>query len=131
MHNAGRVLDASLPYESRPGAARRAAFDASSGTGTTGGGASTADGALAVVAHAVHDRTGKHRVAYSSAFAIAVPGVPKERAVYVTCAHTLEEVSRRRAQGFECVLMDPFPLDAWIAMGVVFMRRYGTIPSCV
>ena len=94
MRRAGRVLDTSLPYESRPGAARRATFTPPEAATA----ASTADGALALVAHAVLDRTGKHRVAYSSGFALDVPGLRAGESVYVTCAHTLEEVSLLRSR---------------------------------
>ncbi len=88
LKRAGRVLGASLPYESRPSVERRAQFTQGAETET-----SSADGALVMVAHAVHDRTGKHKVAYSSGFAVHAPGLPEGETVYVTCAHTLEEVS--------------------------------------
>lgn len=90
MKRAGNVLDASLPYESRPDVARRVQFSKDAQTHAD---ASTADGALVMVAHAVHDRTGKHKVAYSSGFAVHAPGIPEGQSVFVTCAHTLEEVS--------------------------------------
>ena len=92
MQHAGRVLDVSLPYESRPGASRRATF-------AENGSSSNADSALAVVAHAVHDRTGKHHITYSSGFSVQIPGTPEGRSVFVSCAHTLEEVSDRLALG--------------------------------
>ncbi|KAI0724367.1 hypothetical protein C8T65DRAFT_626243 [Cerioporus squamosus] len=53
---------------------------------------STADGALFMVAHAVHDRTGKHKITYSSGFAVHAPGTPDGQVALVTCAHTLEEI---------------------------------------
>ncbi|KAI0762804.1 hypothetical protein C8Q74DRAFT_1371790 [Fomes fomentarius] len=87
LKRAGRVLGASLPYESRPSVERRAQFTQGAETET-----SSADGALVMVAHAVHDRTGKHKVAYSSGFAVHAPGLPEGETVYVTCAHTLEEI---------------------------------------
>ena len=74
------------------GASRRATF-AENGSG------SNADSALAVVAHAVHDRTGKHHITYSSGFSVQIPGTPEGRSVFVSCAHTLEEVSDRLALG--------------------------------
>ncbi|KAI0757188.1 hypothetical protein C8Q80DRAFT_1092831 [Daedaleopsis nitida] len=89
MKRAGNVLDASLPYESRPDVARRVQFSKDAQTHTD---ASSADGALMMVAHAVHDRTGKHKVAYSSGFAVHAPGMPEGQSVFVTCAHTLEEI---------------------------------------
>ncbi|KAH9944547.1 uncharacterized protein BXZ73DRAFT_39335 [Epithele typhae] len=89
MRHAGRVLDAALPYESRPNSSRRTTFLSPGGAGA---GTEDADRALAVVAHAVHDSTGMHRVTYSSAFALNVPGTPEGQAVYLTCAHTLEEI---------------------------------------
>ncbi|EJF66531.1 hypothetical protein DICSQDRAFT_75306 [Dichomitus squalens LYAD-421 SS1] len=88
MKRAGHVLDTSLPYESRPDAKRRIRFTQDE----RGVEASNADGALAVVAHAAHDRTGKHKVTHSVGFAIRPPGLSDGEAVYVTCAHTLEEI---------------------------------------
>ncbi|KAH9846061.1 hypothetical protein C2E23DRAFT_744986 [Lenzites betulinus] len=92
MKRAGHVLPFSLPYESRPGPARRAAFS----DVDPGGGAAlcSADGALATVVHVVQDASGAghHRVAYSSGFAVSAPGASAGEAVIVTCAHTLEEI---------------------------------------
>ena len=89
MKRAGHVLDASLPYESRPNAERRIRFTKNE----RGLEVSTADDALAVIAHAVHDRTGKHKVTYGMGFAVQPPGLSEGQVAFLTCAHTLEEVS--------------------------------------
>nr|VWP00596.1 MIT domain-containing protein [Ganoderma boninense] len=89
MKRAGHVLDASLPYESRPTAERRIRFTADA----NGVEVSSADDALAIIAHAAHDRSGRHKVTYSMGFAVAPPGLPEEQIALLTCAHTLEEVS--------------------------------------
>ncbi|TFK87949.1 hypothetical protein K466DRAFT_575602 [Polyporus arcularius HHB13444] len=90
MKRAGQVLGASLPYESRPNDERRVQFsrDATDAHAEV----STADGALFMVAHAVHDRTGKHKITYSSGFAVHAPGTADGQTALVTCAHTLEEI---------------------------------------
>ena len=94
LKRAGHVLGASLPYESRPNEERRVQFSRHATDANVE--VSTADGGLFMVAHAVHDRTGKHKIAYSSGFAVHAPGNPDGQTVLVTCAHTLEEVSPRR-----------------------------------
>lgn len=79
----GRVLDHTLPYESRPPADRKAACSTSSDDPED----------VLMVAHAAQDRSGCETVTYSSGFLVDVPGSPGEQATLVTCAHTLEEVS--------------------------------------
>ncbi|PIL32150.1 hypothetical protein GSI_06856 [Ganoderma sinense ZZ0214-1] len=88
MKRAGHVLDVSLPYESRPSAQRRIHFT----TDANGVEVSSADDALAIIAHAAHDRSGRHKVTYSMSFAVAPPGLPEEQIALLTCAHTLEEI---------------------------------------
>ncbi|KAI0361826.1 hypothetical protein OH77DRAFT_1418085 [Trametes cingulata] len=98
MKRAGHVLESSLPYESQPGAERRAAFSSvavaqSAKAGEVRADVSSADGALVMVAHAVQERKGgAQKVAYSSGFVVHAPGTPEGEAVVVTCAHTLEEI---------------------------------------
>ncbi|KAI0824162.1 hypothetical protein BC628DRAFT_1411100 [Trametes gibbosa] len=94
MQRAGHVLPFPLPYESRPGPARRAQFPNIDATAAAGAALCSADGALATVVHIVQDTSGAghHRVAYSSGFAVSAPGAPAREAVVVTCAHTLEEI---------------------------------------
>ncbi|KAI0768470.1 hypothetical protein BD413DRAFT_430127, partial [Trametes elegans] len=94
MKRAGHVLPTALPYESRPGAGRRAQFSDIAGDAASGAAdVSSADGALVMVAHALQGRAGApHKVAYSSGFAVHAPGTPEGEAVLVTCAHTLEEI---------------------------------------
>ncbi|KAI0374358.1 hypothetical protein BV20DRAFT_1011301 [Pilatotrama ljubarskyi] len=97
MKRAGHVLDSSLPYESRPGAERRARFSnvpvGQTAKAEVRADVSSADDALVMVAHAVQDRKGKsQKVSYSSGFAVHAPGTPEGEAVLVTCAHTLEEI---------------------------------------
>ncbi|KAI0336004.1 hypothetical protein GY45DRAFT_1239025 [Cubamyces sp. BRFM 1775] len=94
MKHAGRVLESSLPYESRPNAQRRVHFaDIADEAETGSADVSTADGALAMIVHAVQDGNGKgHKLTYSSGFVVHAPGTPEGEAVLVTCAHTLEEI---------------------------------------
>jgi len=80
IEGSGRVLDPSLPYESRPPDFRRTTFD-------------NGDSVM-MIAHCVRDHTGKHKVTVGSGFALAVPGESKEGPFILTCAHTLEEIRR-------------------------------------
>lgn len=89
MKRAGHVLDVSLPYESRPTAERRIRFTTDANEVEV----SNADDALVMVAHAAHDRAGRHKVTYSMGFSVAPPGLPEGQVALLTCAHTLEEVS--------------------------------------
>ncbi|KAM5538211.1 hypothetical protein V8D89_008098 [Ganoderma adspersum] len=89
MKRAGHVLDVSLPYESRPTAERRIHFTTDANEVEV----SSADDALVMVAHAAHDRSGRHKITYSMGFAVAPPGIPEGQIALLTCAHTLEEVS--------------------------------------
>ncbi|RPD81810.1 hypothetical protein L226DRAFT_541444 [Lentinus tigrinus ALCF2SS1-7] len=90
MKRAGHVLGASLSYESRPNEERRVQFSPDAANANVE--VSTADEGLFMVAHAVQDRTGKHKITYSSGFAVHAPGAPEGQTVLVTCAHTLEEI---------------------------------------
>ena len=77
--NAGKVLSAALPYESRPSAERRVRFEQN-------------DHSVLMVAHAAQDAD-RHKVSVCSGFALNVPGEGEEsRSVLLTCAHTLQEV---------------------------------------
>lgn len=82
LDRSGLVLDASLPYESRPGAARRLNF---------GGDDEAARRAIAMIVHAVQQGT-EHKITYCSGFALSAPGSTDGQSVFVTCAHTLEEI---------------------------------------
>ncbi|KAJ7139881.1 hypothetical protein C8R44DRAFT_765649 [Mycena epipterygia] len=92
IEQSGCVLASSLPYESRPTNHRRPTFE---------------NGDLvAMIAHCVKDRTGKHEVTVSSGFALAAPGAD-DGTLILTCAHTLEEIRRsplllndQQAEGF-------------------------------
>ncbi|KAH9947980.1 hypothetical protein B0H21DRAFT_690948 [Amylocystis lapponica] len=81
---AGTVLDASLPYESRPVGSRKVLFDPSRDNNTR------QEGAVAMVVHAV-ERGAQHKLAHCSGFAVTAPGLPE---ILVTCAHTFEEIRR-------------------------------------
>ena len=76
------VLDASLPYESRPTPERRVPFDAEE----------DAEASVAMVVH-VAENGAEHKITYCSGFALSAPKLAGGQALYVTCAHTLEEVS--------------------------------------
>jgi hypothetical protein len=74
----GHVLEASLPYESRPSGSRLPSFEHGS--------------EIAMIAHCVKDCTGESKVTVSSGFALAAPG-PDDDHLILSCAHTLEEAS--------------------------------------
>ncbi|KII93456.1 hypothetical protein PLICRDRAFT_99929 [Plicaturopsis crispa FD-325 SS-3] len=85
LDHSGRVLPASLPYESRPGVDRRISFDGERGS----------DG-LALVAHCVKDnslmsKSDSYKITLCSGFAVDAPSSATGH-VFVTCAHTLEEI---------------------------------------
>ena len=81
LFRSGKVLDASLPYESRPNAERKVKFD-------------EAEQNVVMVAHAI--RAGdRHKVSVSSGFALNVPSKAADgetQSVVLTCAHTFQEV---------------------------------------
>lgn len=78
MHS-GKILDVSLPYESRPSECRRPRL--------------TPTGSVTVlVAHCVQDGA-ENKITLSSGFALELPSSPKDETLILTCAHTLEEVS--------------------------------------
>ncbi|KAH9937507.1 uncharacterized protein B0H18DRAFT_1113332 [Fomitopsis serialis] len=77
----GLVLDASLPYESRPTQARRIVFDAEE----------DAEASVAMIVH-VAENGAEHKITYCSGFALSAPKLAEGQALYVTCAHTLEEI---------------------------------------
>ncbi|KAG8768138.1 hypothetical protein FRC12_005748 [Ceratobasidium sp. 428] len=85
--NAGRVLDAQLPYESRPNTSRQA-----------GPLSEAEDDGITLIAHVAVTGNGRCKVSLSSGFALASTGAGGGSGVeeqhVVTCCHTLEEVSR-------------------------------------
>lgn len=76
----GNVLDASLPYESRPSEDRRVAFE---------DGASSKE--LVTIAHCLKHGN-EHKIALSSGFALNAPAPREGETLIVTCGHTLEQV---------------------------------------
>jgi hypothetical protein len=84
--HSGKVLDASLPYESRPSAERKVKFD-----GNKQG--------VVMVAHAVQDED-RYKVSMCSGFPLNVShgeaGEQSQCAV-LTCTHTLQEVTYPQA----------------------------------
>ncbi|KAH9835732.1 uncharacterized protein C8Q71DRAFT_93504 [Rhodofomes roseus] len=81
VDRSGLVLDASLPYESRPAQERRVVFDAEE----------EAEASVAMVVH-VAENGAEHKITYCSGFALSAPKLAEGQALYVTCAHTLEEI---------------------------------------
>lgn len=76
------MLGASLPYESRPAPERRVPFNAEEDT----------EASVAMVVHVAENGT-EHKITYCSGFALSAPKLAGGQTLYVTCAHTLEEVS--------------------------------------
>ncbi|KZT06787.1 uncharacterized protein LAESUDRAFT_725549 [Laetiporus sulphureus 93-53] len=85
VDRSGHVLKSSLPYESRPGEDRRVTFDVADTEGTD------VQDSVAMIVHAVQQGE-EHKVTYCSGFALAAPGMPDGQSVFVTCAHTLEQI---------------------------------------
>ncbi|KZT74802.1 hypothetical protein DAEQUDRAFT_719982 [Daedalea quercina L-15889] len=81
VDRSGLVLDASLPYESRPAQERRVVFDVEEDT----------EASVAMIVH-VADNGGEHKITYCSGFALSAPKLAEGQALYATCAHTLEEI---------------------------------------
>ncbi|KAL0950901.1 hypothetical protein HGRIS_007660 [Hohenbuehelia grisea] len=79
----GVVLNTHLPYESRPSAERRVAFN-------------SPEANVALIAHCAHDGTA-HKLTLSSGFRLSAPSLSSGESVFVTCAHTLEEICRSSA----------------------------------
>ncbi|KAI0803036.1 hypothetical protein BC629DRAFT_1580963 [Irpex lacteus] len=79
--HAGHVLETSLPYESRPNAARRVTFEDSDG--------------VVMVAHAIQHGDA-HKVALCTGFALNVASEEGDKdaghTVVLSCAHTVEEM---------------------------------------
>ena len=84
--HSGRVLNAALKYESRPRAERKVQFSGN-------------DNSVVMIAHAVQDAPDRHKVSVCSGFALNVPRQDDggDQSVFVTCAHTLQEVNRPRS----------------------------------
>lgn len=80
----GLVLEASLPYESRPAPERRVPVDAEE--------KAEEEASVAMVVHVAENGT-EHKITYCSGFALSAPKLAGGQTLYVTCAHTLEEVS--------------------------------------
>jgi hypothetical protein len=78
LERSGRVLDLSLPYESRPAAHRKVKFD---GTDCSN---------VVMIAHCVRVG-GEHKITVSSGFALDSPRQKEGESLVLTCAHTLEE----------------------------------------
>lgn len=77
--NSGHTLEVSLPYESRPSADRRTTYD------------HKGEHAVAMVVHAAQSGLDQ-KLTYCSGFALNAPGRSEDQAVFVTCAHTFEEI---------------------------------------
>ncbi|KAK0208527.1 hypothetical protein DFS33DRAFT_453596 [Desarmillaria ectypa] len=81
--NSGHILDCSLPYESRPSESRqRHSFPSTSG-----------DSNIVMITHCVKTH-GDHKVSLSSGFALETLSASPGKALFLTCAHTLEEMHR-------------------------------------
>ncbi|CAE6389572.1 unnamed protein product [Rhizoctonia solani] len=80
--HAGRVLDAQLPYESRPSAQRR--IDPLSTDGNE----------VVLVAHLAVSKTGQCRLSLSSGFALNFGTEGEEEQCIATCCHSLEEITQ-------------------------------------
>jgi hypothetical protein len=81
------VLNVSLPYESRPNATRRVDGVVSSGSG------------VVMVAHCVADEAlQEHKVTVSSGFALNARSAREGESLIVSCAHTLNEVSKMASE---------------------------------
>ncbi|KAI0961339.1 hypothetical protein AcV7_000468 [Taiwanofungus camphoratus] len=80
LDRSGHVLGSSLPYESRPAQDRKTAFDAENGSSP-----------VVMIVHVVQQGV-EHRITQCSGFALSAPGMPDGQTVFVTCAHTLEEI---------------------------------------
>ncbi len=104
VDKSSKVLDVSLPYESRPTSSRRVTFD------------DTDDGVF-MVSHALRHES-EHRVTVCSGFALNISQASEmgDNALIVSCAHTLEEVSVPHSLGL-CFIGDG--------------RRCGTLVQCL
>jgi hypothetical protein len=85
LDRAGNVLGAQLPYEPNPSPSRRVSFSTDKG------------GCVHLIAHAAREGD-RHKVTVSSGFAL---DTPDGQSIFVTCAHTLEEV--RHPSGMLCM----------------------------
>ncbi|CCM02804.1 uncharacterized protein FIBRA_04915 [Fibroporia radiculosa] len=83
LDRSGLVLDSALSYESRPASERQVLFD------------ENGDDAIAMIVHAAQQAGVGHKVTHASGFALNVPGL-EGQSVFVTCAHTLEEIRHSR-----------------------------------
>lgn len=86
--NAGHVLPSTLPYESRPSLSRQPLRQP------------VPEPSICLIAHAFEDTDGKAQsVTISSGFALEAKHSGKADALFVTCAHTLEQVRVRVCYG--------------------------------
>ncbi|KAK0233405.1 hypothetical protein IW262DRAFT_78238 [Armillaria fumosa] len=81
--NSGHIFHCSLPYESRPSKSRQHL-----GSSNTPG-----DSNIAMIAHCVKTDS-DHKVSLSSGFALEAPSASPGNTLFLTCAHTLEEMRR-------------------------------------
>lgn len=86
LQRSGRVLDQHLPYESRPSPSRRAKFAPVTHHAQDSGVAK-----VHLIAHAAQEGD-RHKVTLASGFAIEGTGEQEGESLFITCAHTLEEV---------------------------------------
>ncbi|THH31984.1 hypothetical protein EUX98_g2204 [Antrodiella citrinella] len=97
----GRVLDASLVYESRPSEGRKTRFESGFNL--------EEDDGVVMIAHALQHGA-KHKVTVCSGFVLNVPdkssGSRSKQKILVSCAHTLEEIRNSRLA--RDVLSNPF-----------------------
>lgn len=100
LQRSGRVLDQHLPYESRPSPLRRADL-ASARHRHAQDHAQHGAAKVHLVAHAAQEGD-RHKVTLASAFAVQGTGEREGESIFVTCAHTLEEVCFRH---FTCRTM--------------------------
>lgn len=87
----GNVLDTSLPYEPKPPEERRVMFEDS-----------VSCKEVITVAHCVKDGK-RHKISFSSGFALNAPAPREGDTLIVTCGHTLEEVRRYLSLGWQRV----------------------------
>lgn len=86
LQRSGRVLDQHLPYESRPSPSRRADFASVTHHAQDPGAAK-----VHLIAHAAQEGD-RHKVTLASGFAIKATGEQEGESLFITCAHTLEEI---------------------------------------
>lgn len=118
LQRSGRVLDQHLPYESRPSPSRRADFASVTPHAQDPGAAK-----VHLVAHAAQEGD-RHKVTLASGFAIQGTDEQEGDSLFVSCAHTLEEVH------VQITSFSPYKCHTTLATYtvVVYSRRYGGLP---